>query len=541
MAKKNKNNVFSAGTTDDEKKKRFQAGGVIAMLGFLAGGIFQILWMTVTPRYLGDVDMGLFTPFMFAFYGVATLIALGIPQTITTFVSKHYENELEESLKFAIDGVRLVFQITLSISALSVIAALIFGFTGIIDWLWCAMIVVFCTSIGCAAMFWSTNAILNGFQRLDLVTIGNFIYPIGIFITSTILIIVAQNIAGAESRWDVVGAVAGLGLGHAIAVVTSLIVIRRTGLVDIKKLFSFKSAYGLYGKILRFGGMAAVAFVGMTLVQNLPTVLVRAVGMKWLLFQSASSKVYETAAQSCEAAIGHFGTSLIYGMAGFLITGIAIAVIPAISEAEDRGRHDLMQHYYTSAIEQSMAILGAFISVYIVAIGPLIEILNGAGFSADVMHLLGILAIMVGSGVALLFVLIHIFTGLKKPATPSIILAIVIISTVLLVGGLCFTRNIHMPMVGFIITTWGANIACFIILQKQFKLKFPPHTFYEPVLAAVIPVTLTLLFMPDADPLPAKSWIVMLDIALVAGPYFVIISLFGKRRKKLTPDILESE
>nr|HPI76866.1 hypothetical protein [bacterium] len=122
--KKKRGDVFSAGTTDEEKKKRFNAGGIIAMAGFLAGGVFQAMWMAVTPRLLGEQGMGLFSPLFQAAYAVATLIALGIPQTIVTFVSKHYENEFDESLKFMTDGCRLMFVVALGVVAVSTAASL---------------------------------------------------------------------------------------------------------------------------------------------------------------------------------------------------------------------------------------------------------------------------------------------------------------------------------------------------------------------------------------------------------------------------------
>ena len=57
------------------------------MGAFMVGGIFQVLWIQLTTRALGPKDMGLFGPLMGLFWAIASLIGLGIPQTITTFVA----------------------------------------------------------------------------------------------------------------------------------------------------------------------------------------------------------------------------------------------------------------------------------------------------------------------------------------------------------------------------------------------------------------------------------------------------------------------
>jgi O-antigen/teichoic acid export membrane protein len=541
--KKKRGDVFSAGTTDEEKKKRFNAGGIIAMAGFLAGGVFQAMWMAVTPRLLGEQGMGLFSPLFQALYAVATLIALGIPQTIVTFVSKHYENEFDESLKFMTDGCRLMFVAAIVTVGAAVLVSTVATALGAMSKFAASMIIVFAITIAFMALFWGVNGILNGFQRLDLMTIGNIVYPIGIFAASTALIVVAHRTMPGADRWDVAGAVAGVGIGHLIALGVALAVVAKTGLVPVKKLFAFKSAHGLYGRILKFGGITAVAFFSMTLAQNLTTIIVRVVGMNGLPFQgmrgplfcSTRDFAYETAAKSCEAAIGHFGNALIYGLAPMLITGIAVAVIPAMSEAEDRGRRDLMQHYYTSAMSQSMAIIGCFIALFGVIIGPLIEIMNGKEFPAEVMHPLGVLGVIGGSGLALLFVLINMFTGLKRPQIPAVILLAVVVTMTVSITALSYTRNILWPMAGFIAPVWIGCAVCFVMAVKVFGLKFPWSAFFEPAAAAIVPVALVMFALPPVMPVAGREWATGLATVAVLGPYWLVILLFEKRRKMKAP------
>jgi O-antigen/teichoic acid export membrane protein len=501
------------------------------------------MWMAVTPRLLGEQGMGLFSPLFQALYAVATLIALGIPQTIVTFVSKHYENEFDESLKFMTDGCRLMFVAAIVTVGAAVLVSTVATALGAMSKFAASMIIVFAITIAFMALFWGVNGILNGFQRLDLMTIGNIVYPIGIFAASTALIVVAHRTMPGADRWDVAGAVAGVGIGHLIALGVALAVVAKTGLVPVKKLFAFKSAHGLYGRILKFGGITAVAFFSMTLAQNLTTIIVRVVGMNGLPFQgmrgplfcSTRDFAYETAAKSCEAAIGHFGNALIYGLAPMLITGIAVAVIPAMSEAEDRGRRDLMQHYYTSAMSQSMAIIGCFIALFGVIIGPLIEIMNGKEFPAEVMHPLGVLGVIGGSGLALLFVLINMFTGLKRPQIPAVILLAVVVTMTVSITALSYTRNILWPMAGFIAPVWIGCAVCFVMAVKVFGLKFPWSAFFEPAAAAIVPVALVMFALPPVMPVAGREWATGLATVAVLGPYWLVILLFEKRRKMKAP------
>ncbi|MFA6448246.1 MAG: MATE family efflux transporter [bacterium] len=570
MAEADKKKKFSdtfsaAGGTDEEKKKRFAAGGMIAMAAFMAGGIFQILWMNTVTMKLGSQKMGMFGPLMFGFYCAATILAMGIPQTITTFVSLHYEKQIDESKKFITDGMRLLWTTALCVVIFGCGIAALLGATGVISWFNAALIIAFITAIGQMAIFWGLNGILNGFQRLDLVSVGNMIFPIMQFAASLALIMVAQkamlarHMTGPEARWDVIGAVIGLGLGQGAAAIGAALVLIKLNAVSLKDLFKLRSAHGLYGKIIKFGGLAAAALVIMTIVQNLPGIVVRLVGMKWLLFGATSA--------ACESQIGLFSTSLIFGQATMLVVGIAMAVIPAISEAEGQGRHDMMQHYYNSAFQQAFVILVAFIIVFAAVIGPIIELMSGPEYPAATMSVLGTLAVIGGAGCGALYLLINIFIGLKKPSTPAIVLILVVVLLLISTVGLSFGfKNVSWASAGFIIATWIGSVILFIAAKNKFKLKFPVMALLEPVAAGAIPLAIVLFFMPKinnvwvlADKAKCAAvkcnsfvvagvpgsyymnskqfWVIGADLLIVLVPFGLIMMLLGKRRKKLEPAI----
>ncbi|MFH1538870.1 MAG: oligosaccharide flippase family protein [bacterium] len=515
--KKGMMSVFQSGETDDDKKKRFEAGGIISMGAFAAGGIFQILWMSTITRMLGPQDMGLFGPLLFGFFTAATLIGIGVPQTIVTFVSLHCETNFEEARRFLTDGLRLILQV--AIVALVVVGSIGFllGLTGALEWVYAMMIVAFVAAITQASLFWGFQSVLNGFQRLDLIAVGNMAFPVGVFGASIVLIYAGQTVAGAETKWDVVGAVGGLGLGHTVAAVTALICLHKLRKFPTGELFALRSKHGLYGKILKFGGWAAVGMTSMTIVQNLPAIVVRVVGVDWYL-------LFGETKEACEMAVGYFSTAFMVGMAAMLLVGIAIAIIPAISEAEGQGRKDLMQHYYTKALEQSFAILLALIIVFIVMVGPIIELMSGPQYPAEKMHLLGVLAILGGSGAGILFVMVNMFIGLKRPRTPGMVMIAVVLMLAVSTAALSLIfKDVHWALAGFIFAAWFGDIVLFNRARVMFGLRFPFPAMIKPVLAGVGPLLLVLNVMPAPTAQQEKLWIMGVDLLLLLVPYGLIL------------------
>ncbi len=519
--------VFAQGTTDEEKKTRFLAGGIVSMGAFMVGGIFQVLWIQLTTRALGPKDMGLFGPLMGLFWAIASLIGLGIPQTITTFVSHHYERDFEQSRRFTADGIRLLLFISVIFIGLAIVSSTILQLLGKINTFW--MTIIWTLSFSCALviLFGGVNGILNGFQRLDLVAVGNLVYPLGLYIATFVLITLTQRVYGKEAEWDVVGAVSALGIGNLAALIAAIYVVRRTQLIPPEDLFSIHRSYGLYRRILTFGSLAAVVGVSNAFVQNITSTVVGAIGIKWMLFGNTMD--------ACKMQIGYFSTALIFGLAPMLIIGIAIALIPAISEAEGQGRKDMMQSYYSTALQQSFIILITFIIIYSIFIGIIIESLSGPAYPAQIMGPLSTVTVMGGCSVAMLFLLSNMFIGLKRPHIPAILTVLVLafqIGGIVLLGFLF--RQVIWAGAGFALPATIGVLILFVIAHKRVGLLFPYWTLLEP-LAAALPAWALVKFI-----MPHTFWYLGVDSLLLMGIYGGILWLFEqkRRRKNISRELL---
>ena len=510
MAENDKQSVFTRADTDEDKMNRVKAGGMIAMGAFLAGGLFQVAWMSFNPRILGPMGMGLFGPMMGWFWVIASILALGVPQTICTFVSLHYEDDFEESNKFLSDGNRLILRNGIVALALVILGGGAARLVGWISTLWYAMAVVLIFSCVMAMLFWGVNNVLNGFQRLDLVSVGNLLFPVGQFIGTVALALLAKALTD-DWRWVVVGAVAGLGVGQVFGLAPAIIMLKRTGRVNVREIFDLSKSHGLSKKILQFGGLAAVAMVANAVVQNLTAPLVRIVGLYGMLFGATK--------EECLVQIGYFSTALIFGMSTMLILGVAIALIPAISEAEGQGRTDLMQEYYTTALQQSFTILAIFNFVYYLYIGDIIQLMGGNEFPAGIMGPLASRMVFGASGVAMLFVLTHLFIGLKKPGLAAAIMLAVLAGQIIGIIGFSYAfRSVLWAGAGFIIPPVAGSVVCLVLLHWKHGLKFPWWTILEPVCCGLPAWALVRYVMPrDSFPMMlagAAILIAMLGIPL---------------------------
>lgn len=519
MAENGKSNVFTRGDTDQEKMERFKAGGMIAMGSFLLGGLFTVAWMTFTPRLLGPRGMGLFGPLMGWFWVLASVFALGVPQTICTFVSLHYENDFEHSKRFLIDGNRLLLIIGLIILAATAALGGAAYATGLISLITFATLATLVFSCVMAMMFWGVNSVLNGFQRLELVSVGNLLFPVGQFIGTVTLALGAKAVFH-DWRWVVIGAVAGLGVGQLFGVVPALLMVGKLGGVRAGDLYNLRRGHGLFKEILKFGGIAAIAMTANAVVQNLTAPIVRIAGLYGMLFGDTEAE--------CLRQIGYFSTALIFAMVAMLLTGVSIALIPAMSEAHGQGRDDLMQDYFNTAMQQSFAILGVFIMLYTLYGGRIIELMNGKEFPAAVMGPLASRMIIGGAAVALLFVLSNLLIGIKKPQAAAVVMALVLAGQIGGIIAFSFAfRSIVWASYGFIIPPLVGSIACLIYLHVSVGLKFPWFAFLEPALCG-IPAFLVVRFVM---PQPAL-WHMVMNCVIVVVLYGIPLLLLEKRRVK---------
>ncbi|MEW5945999.1 MAG: oligosaccharide flippase family protein, partial [bacterium] len=483
--------AFVRGATDDEKVTRFVAGGIVSILGFMAGGVFQTAWFICTTRILGARDMGIFGPIFSFFMTGASLVSLGVPQTTTTYVSHHFETDPEESKKFVCDGMKLLMILSAAVLVLGAGGAGALFAAKRLDALSLALWMTISFSIIVSVLFWGVNGTINGYQRLDYVAIGNIAFPVGMFASTLTFMLLAQAAFGKESTWDVVGAASGMGVGPLFGLAAALVMFRRMNVMPASRLFSLSGYHGLFGKILVFGGLSAVAMVSNTVLLNFSSATVGATAkLGWLA---------ETADENLRQA-GYFSTGFFFAMVPMLIMGLTFALVPAISEAEARKRHDLMQKYYNLALKYSFGIIILFLGFYGVKIGQLVELISGPEYPAEAMASVTMALSFGGAMFSLIFLMTTLFIGLKRPHIPAIIN---IAALTVCIGGIFFLAYLfrHVLAATAAVIAAGAfgAVALFITADRRFGLKFPWWALLIPVGAALPPWFICLFLLPRGE------------------------------------------
>ncbi|MEW6202027.1 MAG: oligosaccharide flippase family protein, partial [bacterium] len=487
-----KKSAFVSGGTDEEKVTRFVAGGVVSIIGFAVGGLFGgALWMIAMTQMLGPQDFGILGPIFQGFFASAALVSLGIPQAITTYVSHHYEFQFEESKKFIIDGNRLLIIIAvLFFVVLTAVTGALF-LSQKVNFFFFALLTTVAFGLLTTVVFWSLNGILNGFQRLDYVAIGNIVAPVAMFITSMITVVVIQQISGKETKWDIWGGALGLGAGGFFGAVCAALLVRKTSLVGLKDLFSLAHSYGLYRKIITFGGVTTVALVGYMVFGGIVCPLVGFIAVRFGWFAGTYS---ENLTQS-----GYFSAAFSYAMVPMLVMGIVIALIPAISEAEGQGKKDLMQKYFALAVKYSLGIMFALFAAYAAVGGPLVELLSGGSFPARVLGPITTLLCFGFCFNGLYYLLMNLFIGLKRPIVPATAVFFVLtleVSAIIFFS--YFFRNILHASLGMVIALIFGAVYLLIYTTKVAGLRFYLWIIIIPT-AALIPSWLTGYFLLPKD------------------------------------------
>ncbi len=508
--------VFSSGDTDEQKKKRMEAGAVLGMVAMLCGGVFQAAWMAATQRLLGASDYGTFGPMMFEYLALTMIICLGIPQTITTFVSNHFDKDREEALKFASDGIKLVSMIALGVTLVGSGILCYLASAGSIQWVQAGVYMSLIISVAITAIYWSVNGITNGCNRVELVALANTVFAITMFFAAVALIVFAQKITDPKEQWDVAAAMFGtFGVSDLVACLVAVFLLHKTGIMPVKRVFNLKKSYGLYLKIIKFGGVTAVALVSATLLQQATPIFVKeGINRLYTYEKGAVSHVIPSTAncrvkdvggvqkEICtgifeEVELGQYAAAFSYGIATGLLVGLSIALLPAISEAESNKRQDLLQDYYTTAMKQSSVVLTAFFVVFAIAIGDVGQMLGGAEYPRDVMLPFGYYGVIGCGGAAFFAVLANIFIGLKKPAIPAIAAAVALVGMILTSFFLCTkTWDINMSTYTLIGYIWPINIILICIAAAKFKLHFPIRDFAWLAILGLAPATCLFFFAP---------------------------------------------
>ncbi|MFH1537681.1 MAG: oligosaccharide flippase family protein [bacterium] len=498
-----KGSAFARGGTDEEKVTRFVAGGVVSIAALLAGGIFTILWVVTTTRILGPKDYGIYGPIVGLFWSACAFFSLGVPQTITTFVSHHFEKDPEMSRRFASDGVKMLMLLGLALIVLVGLGGGLLFLLGRVSGFFYAIGVILAAGIFVTFLFWGINSILNGYQRLDYVAIGNMVAPVGMSLGALAFMVAAQALFGRESRLDVVGATMGFFVGHLLGFAAASHMLRRVGAISLKEIFGFGNYHGLFKEILKFGGVSAVALVAMNVLINYNTPLVG------LVIKD-------------EEQVGYFGAAILYASVMMLIMGFSFALIPAISEAEGQGRKDLMQKYYNLALKYSFGLLLSLFTFYAVMAGRAVWLISGPEFPPPV---LGPMVVALSLGticMSMIFLMTFVFIGLKRPAIPAVVnVAVLVLQAAGIVLFCAASRNVMSAAWGILAASGLGVVALFYLAWRRFGLAFPSWAVAIPGAASLPTWAIGHYLLPKEGPLMGVT------IALCFIMHGVFFMLFG--------------
>lgn len=407
MENQTKKSIFEGATTDEEKSKRLVAGSIFSMLATVFGGLFMAGLIISTTQLLGARDFGLFGPIFQSFWAVATIISLGLNFAMTTYVAHHWEQDKEEARKFAIEGNKLLLLISSGFTVVVILFSLIVFKLGKISTFHLMLAIIYTLAVFTTLQFWSISGIMLGLQRTDYYALGNFIFPTTTFLFSLVFVVAAQKLYGKQSELDIVGAVAGLILGGAVTYLVVVYLLRRVDLEIYKNLYNFKVNYGIYGKIIKFGGVTNIANISFTLFNSLPCVLIGFLAMKYSIFAPS----YELN----KIISGYFSSSYIYASAAMMIMGLVWPLISAMSEAEGQKKFELMQHYFDLILKYTLVILVGCFIFYASVGGQIVNLLAGSEYPVEKV---GPITVILSLGICFLglfYLFMNIFIGVKKP------------------------------------------------------------------------------------------------------------------------------
>ena len=484
------------------------------------GGLFLAGWTIVMTRLLGPADFGILGP-IFQSYWVLTLIAIvGIHMAITTYVAHHWEKEREKARDFSSDGNKLVFiiGICLLIASFVILGGLLLF--GVIPGVVAAIGVSLALAIFTTAQFWSVTQILLGMQRTDYFSVGHFVFPFAVLLSSTLFVVFAQWRWGEASRMDIAGGVLGIAVGGVAAWALARHLLKKADIETFKSLYDFKKKAWLYRKIVKFGGMTNLAHIGYTLLNTIPMVLVS-------LF--AARGAFALTHEENLIASGHFSAAFLYGSGALALTGITFPIISAMSEAEAQGRKDLVQHYLNKILWASFAILGGVLIFYFFAGGKIVEFLAGGEFPAERLHPIVVLAALGITFTGLNFVLFNSYIGLKKVNYAAIaMMAGVALQGIAVTAAIRIYGDIIIVSKFFL----GASALTFLItvyFLLPLKLKIAAPLIIVPAVCALIASIMTQRFFP-LQRVP-EIWIVppfILQIAALSITYAVLFLAMNK-------------
>ncbi len=486
---KKKGNVFSRGDTDEEKKARYSAGAFISIMAMIVGGLFMVAWMPTVSRLLGSSGMSTVGAFTGLLMSLLTLSAIGVNNAITTFVSHNYEIAPDEANRYVAGGIQLFIYISAAVLLITGISAAVVAFRSGIGSGNFVLTVLTGVTIVVTLIFWFVNAILSGYNRMDLTAVANTLNPIGMLFGSVGLVLLARAAFGKGSEFEVVGGCAGWLVGAMFASAGAILVYRAQAFyIPIGVCFKENAGKEVYKTMITFGGVAVVAAIGHSFLTNIPpTIVTYAANLGWI----------GTGVSDGLRLSGYFSVAYLFSQVMVLIMGFTQPLLPSISEAHAQGKTELVQHYATVAMRGGISLVLLAVTIYAAAAGQLIQVMNGPKFPADQIGPVT-LTYTFGQGLNMLFfVVINIFFAIKKPAFAAFaVLVSLAVETTALFGLSYFTHDISTIVFGLVaggVTSMSLGI---FGIYKVAKLKIPVLTYLPGFAATAITIPVLLKFFP---------------------------------------------
>lgn len=402
--------VFTSGQSDEDKIGRFIGGSSVSVVSSVIAGLFALGWAALMTRALGKEDYAIVGPYMQVFWIISTVVSMGIPHTLITFISHNAETDFEGARDIARQGTRLLLVFALAFCVLAAAAAAALHASGARDLLvWLCLLMILC--IFSRQMFFSNYAALAGLQRMDLLSLTNVMFSISLPFLSLGYIALARRFAPGDDRFEVLAGTGGIGTAALISWLISLLIVSKTRL-PARVLLTHSGPLTRWKQILTFGWTANVALIGNTVVSMLPPILV-----SYVMAQALGWYGPDRAANRAQAGV--FSCAFTYAMAPMLVMGLTFALIPAMSEAESRGNRRLLNRYFNTSVKYCFSLCAMITAIYAAVIGEFVHFFTGGEYAVESVHALTLVMEMGIAASALFFLFLSMLIGLKRPAAAA--------------------------------------------------------------------------------------------------------------------------
>ncbi len=449
--------VFKKSGSDREKMGRFVAGSSMLFVASVTSGVMSFIWAMLMQRLLGPEGFGITGPFLNLFWVLQMVVAFGVPQAMTTFISDRYEKSPESASGVMREGTRLLVLIAVIFAVLTAAGVVIAGRAGAVSSLGASLIWIMLAALVGRQMYFSIFGTLSGLQRMELLAICNMSFPVMLLAGSCVLVVAVNRWYPGNINAGITAGAGGVAIASLVQYAFSIFVMSRSEF-SVGKLFDWRIGWRESRKLLTFGWVTAVALITGSGFQFVAPAVVS--------FASRGYGYFGADPQANAVNAGYFSSGFTYAMAPMLIVGMIFALIPAISEAESEGNHDLMQRYFDLAVRYSVTLIFFVLSVYAVMSGGIVEFFSGSRFPAEQMGpLTAVLA--VGLSLSMLVMLtMNVLIGIKKPGVPAVVLVVMLlVEVVMIFAAGALTGRIYIAGVAFGVSMFAGLVGQAVYLK----------------------------------------------------------------------------